>query len=81
MTSIPGILTTRPGRQSGMFWIIDPLADQARMTWHNGATGGYSAFFALFPRTRRAVVVLANISRPADQQRIALGLMSPATPS
>jgi CubicO group peptidase (beta-lactamase class C family) len=28
----------------------------------------------LFPETRQAVAVLASVSRPADQQRIALGL-------
>ena len=44
------------------------------MIWHNGATGGYSAFLAIFPGTRRAVAVLANISRASDQQRIAAGL-------
>ncbi len=74
MTAVPGVVTSRPGRRSGMFWIIDPLPGGRTMTWHNGATGGYSAFFALFPETRQAVIVLANISRPSDQQRIALGL-------
>jgi len=48
------------------------------MTWHNGATGGYSAFLALFPETRRAITVLGSVSRPADQQRIALGLAESA---
>jgi CubicO group peptidase (beta-lactamase class C family) len=74
--AIPGVLSTRPDRRSGMFWVIDPLPAGGSMTWHNGATGGYSSFFALFPDTRQAVVVLANISRGADQQRIALGLAS-----
>lgn len=74
MTPVPGVMTSRPDRRSGMFWIIDPLPDGRSMTWHNGATGGYSAFIALFPETRQAVITLANISRPSDQQRIALGL-------
>jgi CubicO group peptidase (beta-lactamase class C family) len=74
--AIPGVLSARPNRRSGMFWIIDPLPTGGSMTWHNGATGGYSSFFALFPDTRQAVVVLANISRGADQERIALGLAS-----
>jgi len=74
MTAVPGVITSRPDRRSGMFWIIDSRPDGSTMTWHNGATGGYSSFFALFPETRQAVVALANISRPLDQQRIALGL-------
>jgi CubicO group peptidase (beta-lactamase class C family) len=74
--AIPDGLPTRPNRRSGMFWIIDPLPAGGSMIWHNGATGGYSSFFALFPDTRKAVVVLANISRSADQEKIALGLAS-----
>jgi CubicO group peptidase (beta-lactamase class C family) len=76
MSAVSGVLTSQPARRSGMFWLIDSLPDGGTMTWHNGATGGYSAFLALFPETRRAVVVLANISRAADQQRIALGLLT-----
>jgi CubicO group peptidase (beta-lactamase class C family) len=74
--AIPGVLSTRPDRRSGMFWIIDPLPAGGSITWHNGATGGYSSFFALFTDARQAVVVLANISRAGDQERIALGLVS-----
>jgi CubicO group peptidase (beta-lactamase class C family) len=74
MAAIPGVMTSHPNRRSGMFWVVDSRPDGGRMTWHNGATGGYSSFFALFPDTRRAVVALANTSRVADQQRIALGL-------
>jgi len=57
-----------------MFWIIDPRPDGTAMIWHNGATGGYSAFLALFPQTRLGVAALASVSRPAEPQRIALGL-------
>jgi CubicO group peptidase (beta-lactamase class C family) len=74
MNPVPGVMTTSPDRQSGMFWIVARRRDTQSMIWHNGATGGYSAFFALFPETRQAVAVLANMSRPSDQQRIALGL-------
>jgi CubicO group peptidase (beta-lactamase class C family) len=61
-------------RRSGMFWMVDSLPSGNVMIWHNGATGGYSAFLAVFPEARRAVAILASVSRPADQQRIALGL-------
>lgn len=74
MTPVPGVMTNKPDRRSGMFWVVDSLPDGRTMTWHNGATGGYSSFFALFPETRQAVIALANISRSSDQQRIALGL-------
>jgi CubicO group peptidase (beta-lactamase class C family) len=62
-------------RRRGLFWITDTdPGTGARMVWHNGATGGYSSFFALFPDAGRAVVVLADTARPARQQRIALEL-------
>lgn len=65
----------QPERASGMFWVIDsvPGADRT-MVWHNGETGGYSAFLALYPQAGRAVVVLANVARADEQQRIALAL-------
>lgn len=65
----------QPERATGMFWVIDTAPGTDRtMIWHNGQTGGYSAFLALYPQTRRAVVVLANIARANEQQRIALAL-------
>jgi len=72
---IPDVDLGVPGRRSGMFWVIDqaPGTDR-RVIWHNGATGGYSAFMALYPRDGRAVIVLANTARPSDQQHIAFGL-------
>jgi CubicO group peptidase (beta-lactamase class C family) len=64
-----------PARRRGLFWIVDAEPGTgAPMVWHNGVTGGYSAFFALFPDARRAVVVLADTARPARQRRIALEL-------
>jgi len=74
LTPVPDVESTRPGRRSGMFWMIDSLPSGQPMIWHNGATGGYSAFLAIFPETRQGVAVLASVSRPGDQQRIALGL-------
>jgi CubicO group peptidase (beta-lactamase class C family) len=65
----------RPERATGMFWVIDtvPGTDRA-MVWHNGQTGGYSAFLALYPQARRAVVVLSNVARATEPQRIAVAL-------
>ena len=44
------------------------------MVWHNGQTGGYSAFFALYSQARRVVAVLADTAKVHAQQRIALSL-------
>ncbi|WP_175442361.1 serine hydrolase [Humibacillus sp. DSM 29435] len=63
------------GRQIGLFWMTDTVAGTGRqMVWHNGATGGYSAFFALFPQARRAVVVVANTSGRKETERVATAL-------
>lgn len=68
-------VSDQPERASGMFWFIDSVTGTDRsMVWHNGQTGGYSAFLALYPQARRAVVVLANVARAAEQQRIAMTL-------
>lgn len=72
---IPDVNLGVPGRRTGAFWIIDQVPGSNRtVIWHNGATGGYSAFMALYPRDGRAVIVLANTARPRDQQHIAFGL-------
>lgn len=65
----------QPARASGMFWVIDAVPGTDRtMVWHNGQTGGYSAFLALYPQTHRAVIVLADVARAAEQQRLAIAL-------
>jgi CubicO group peptidase (beta-lactamase class C family) len=75
LLAVEGVETDTPNRASGMFWIIDSIPNAERtVVWHNGQTGGHSAFLALFPEGNRAVVVLANVARAAEQQRIALGL-------
>ncbi len=65
----------KPHRARGMFWIIDsyPPTDHTAV-WHNGQTGGYSAFLALYPHAEQAVVVVANLADATEQKRIALGL-------
>jgi CubicO group peptidase (beta-lactamase class C family) len=76
LVAFEGVETDRSNRATGMFWIIDKASGVDRtMIWHNGQTGGHSAFFALFPQTNRAVVVLANVARAPEQQRIALALL------
>jgi CubicO group peptidase (beta-lactamase class C family) len=80
----PGTASLRPvtsGRTgktdetSGMFWVIHtPPGTHGTMIWHNGQTGGYSAYLVLYPETGRGVIVLADVARASEQQRIALGL-------
>jgi len=74
---IGNVTPDQPARAFGMSWVIDTVPGIDRtMVWHNGQTGGYSAFLALYPQTRMAVVVLANVARAAEQQRIAFTLTS-----
>ena len=81
--SAPGADSIRPlpntaahgaSQQRGMFWCIGS-APEGELVWHNGATGGYSAFLALRPSAHRAVVVLADKAQPARLQDIALRLL------
>jgi len=50
-----------PGRQVGMFWQTS-VREGRTITWHNGRTGGYSAFLGLDREAGRAVVVLADVA-------------------
>ncbi len=76
LTPINGVATAGPNRASGMFWGIelDP-GSKRRLMMHNGRTGGYSSFLGLAPHSGRAMIVLANVSRARDQQRIITGLV------
>ncbi|MDQ2187542.1 serine hydrolase [Alcaligenaceae bacterium A4P071] len=46
--------------QIALGWNVDPES-RGGMVWHNGSTGGYSAFIGFLPFTRTGVVVLANV--------------------
>jgi len=70
------VAPSAPGRQAGMFWVIEPLTDTgATLIWHNGRTGGYSAFLGLLRGQRRGAAVLTNAARGADGRRIALAVL------
>ena len=81
LSAVGDVATESPNEAAGLFWVI---ARRTRMgvplIWHNGATGGYSAFVALFPELRVGVVALANVDRAAEQQDIALSLARSARP-
>ena len=71
------------GRGRSMFWVIDTPAGTAQpVIWHNGATGGYSAFLSLAPESGRGVVVLSSVSGPSRTARVATALSdcSPISP-
>ena len=74
MQPLDGPGTATATRRQGMFWIVDATPDGGVVVWHNGATGGYSAFLALLPGARRAVAALANTSMPSELQQVALAL-------
>jgi CubicO group peptidase (beta-lactamase class C family) len=88
LTALDDVAPSAPGRAAGMFWIIEPLErpDQTPapatpptgtvLTWHNGGTGGYSAFLGLARAERRGVAVLADTGAVAEQRAIALKLLN-----
>jgi len=51
----------RPGHRVGTFWQLSER-DCTTITWHNGRTGGYSAFVGLDRKRGRAVVVLSDVA-------------------
>lgn len=64
----PGAAATTPrfrdddASRIGYAWFTTRYGDR-EITWHNGATGGFSAFVAFEARTGRGVVVLGNTDR------------------
>lgn len=76
MSALPGYQTGHGAAGQAMFWVVNTVPGSDRTeVWHNGQTGGYSAFFAVYPQTRRAVIVLADVADAGDQQRIAQHLI------
>jgi CubicO group peptidase (beta-lactamase class C family) len=87
LQALDDVAPSAPGREAGMFWIIEPLKPHDRepggatptagtvLTWHNGATGGYSAFLGIARAERRGVAVLADTGHGPEQRAIALQLL------
>lgn len=46
--------------KTGLGWHIHDVAEDDRVFWHNGGTGGYASFFAIRPTTQTAVVILTT---------------------
>lgn len=47
-----GTPTGRPGRELGMFWVVEPdcSGNSKTMVWQNGQTGGYLPSLHAIPR-------------------------------
>jgi CubicO group peptidase (beta-lactamase class C family) len=86
LAALPDVAPSAPGRAAGMFWIVEPLEPRGRdldgvtgagtvLTWHNGATGGYSAFLGIELAERRGVAVLADTSDGPQIRAVALRLL------
>jgi CubicO group peptidase (beta-lactamase class C family) len=72
---VTDVATESPTQETGLFWVIQEHSRLGQpLIWHNGATGGYSAFLALFPATRRGVVALTSTDRSEEAQHIALAV-------
>ena len=85
MSALDPLDETGPGGdERAMFWAIRPargrgfqsaqertLRPTTRMGWHNGETGGFSAFLAIYPNGGRGVVALSNVADAKCTQRLA----------
>lgn len=64
-----------PGQRAlsdGLFWQCVTTPQGLHRYWHNGQTGGYSCYLAVYPDTRRAVVILAARANANVQERLAV---------
>ncbi len=72
--------TTWTSADSGMeiglgWWKI--LTKDSAIIWHDGGTGGYTAFAGFDPKTRTGVVVLTNVSTPVGVNDLGFHLLDP----
>jgi CubicO group peptidase (beta-lactamase class C family) len=59
------------GERIGLFWRTLSLRGQ-RVTFHNGESGGMSAFVGFAPDTGRGIVVLTNTAKNVDAEALRL---------
>lgn len=55
-----------PTTDIGLAWHMTMVNDVIQY-WHNGATGGHSAFIGLIPDKRSAIVILSNSAHSLDE--------------
>jgi serine-type D-Ala-D-Ala carboxypeptidase/endopeptidase len=56
--SLAAIREPQAAGDTALGWHIHSIADDDRVFWHNGGTGGYASYLALRPATRTGVVIL-----------------------
>lgn len=71
--------TGTAGLEIALAWHVLKAGD-TQIVWHNGGTGGYRTWIGYEPRTRAAVVVLANASTPAGPDDIGRHLLVRSSP-
>ena len=64
------------GRRIGLGWFTGGPGE--RLRWHNGGTGGFTAFVGFDPSSGRGVVVLSNASVSVDV--LGMHLLDPSVP-
>jgi CubicO group peptidase (beta-lactamase class C family) len=65
------------GKGIGLAWMHSRVGGQ-HLIWHDGHTGGFSAFVGLMPEERRGFVILAN--GQGDVNALARRLLDPSEP-
>lgn len=64
---------TNKGESIGLCWMQQQLSRREKMYWHNGGTGGYRSFFAIFPKSDTGIVFLSNATHPLEPLSLAVG--------
>lgn len=63
------------GMRTAMNWFQEDVAgDGARLTWHNGMTGGFASFVGFDPGSGRGIAVLTDTARGVDE--LGMGVLS-----
>ncbi len=69
--------TGMPDLAVGLGWHLKNSSGDT-LVWHNGETGGYHSFIGLYPKAKRAVVILFNKAQSIDD--IGFHLLDPRLP-
>ena len=61
LTTLPTFVVN-PNLRLGLGWHILQDEQGYNLYWHNGGTGGYSASVFMVPESKKAVIILSNVS-------------------
>ncbi len=62
----PTASTDSDNTRIGIFWQTTHWANGQTITWHNGGSGGYTAYLGFDLERHRAVVVLSDVAKSVD---------------